>query len=69
MKVTQVSLTQRPQAATLLPKAPLNIIPLNRHLSKQFVIPKELADYFAMLKSQAEANGQPLLNGKHIQGN
>ena len=28
----------------------------------------ELTDYCAMLKSQTDANGKPLLNGKHIQG-
>ena len=27
-----------------------------------------MADYSNMLKSQADAKGQPLLNGKHIQG-
>ena len=31
-------------------------------------VAKELADYSNKLKSQADAKGQPLLNGKHIQG-
>ena len=31
-------------------------------------VTKELADYCDMLKSQTDANGKPLLNGKHIQG-
>ena len=31
-------------------------------------VAKELADYHLMLKSQTDANGNPLLRGKHIQG-